>query len=97
MAFMLTRINVGDYERWKPMFDQDTPGARSQAKGHRILRNAEHPAEVFLLIEYRSADDAKAGREKLLASGVLDRFEDKTLPKIVEEAEEVRYGAGEAR
>jgi hypothetical protein len=25
MPFILTRINVGDYDRWKPMFDQDAP------------------------------------------------------------------------
>ena len=37
MAFILTRINVGDYERWKSMFDQDTPGARAEVKSHRIL------------------------------------------------------------
>jgi DNA-binding MarR family transcriptional regulator len=29
-----------DYERWKPMFDQDTPGARAEAKGHRILKGS---------------------------------------------------------
>lgn len=86
---MLTRINVGDYERWKPMFDQDQPGARAEAKGHRILRNADDPGEVFVLIEYASTAQAKAGREKLLASGVLDRFEDKTLPTILEVAEHV--------
>jgi hypothetical protein len=91
MAFMLTRINVGDYDRWKPMFDQDKPGARAEATGHRVMRNAEDPSEVFLLIEYGSLDDAKAGREKLLTSGVLDRFEDKTLPKIVEDAEHRAY------
>ncbi|MDX6489342.1 MAG: hypothetical protein QOK13_1957, partial [Gaiellaceae bacterium] len=43
MAYMLTRIYVGDYDTWKPMFDQDAPGARSEAKGHRILRSVENP------------------------------------------------------
>jgi hypothetical protein len=43
MAFILTRINVGDYERWKPMFDQDAPGTRAAATGHRILRDADEP------------------------------------------------------
>jgi hypothetical protein len=43
------------------------------------------------MIEFDSADGAKAGRDKLLASGVLDRFEDKTNPKVLEEAEEVSY------
>ena len=35
--------------------------------------------------------EANAGREKLLASGVLDRFENKTDPKVLEEAEQVIY------
>lgn len=91
MAFMLTRIQVGDYDAWKPMFDKDAPGARRSAKGHRILRSVDNPGEVTLLIEFASSDDAKIGRERLLASGVLDRFADKDLPKIVEEAEVVTY------
>jgi heme-degrading monooxygenase HmoA len=91
MSFILTRINVGDYDRWKQMFDQDTPGARSEAKGHRVFRNADDPGEVFVMVEFDSAEDAQAGREKLLSSGVLDRFEDKTNPKVLEEAEQVSY------
>jgi hypothetical protein len=91
MPFILTRINVGDYERWKPMFDQDAPGARSEAKGHRLLRNADAPNEVFIMIEFGSAQEARVGREKLLASGVLDRFDDKDDPKVFEDAEQVDY------
>ena len=91
MALIFTRIDVGNYERWKPMFDQDAPGARSTAKGHRLLRNADAPNEVFIMIEFGSADEAKSGREKLLASGVLDRFEDKDDPKVLEDAEQVEY------
>jgi hypothetical protein len=43
------------------------------------------------MVEFASADEAKAGREKLLASGVLDRFEDRSDPRVVEEAEQVSY------
>ena len=91
MACILTRINVGDYERWKPMFDQDTPGTRAEATSHRVLRNADDPNEVFVMVEYATADEARAGREKLLASGVLDRFQDRTDPKILNEAEQVSH------
>jgi hypothetical protein len=91
MAFIVTRINVGDYDTWKPMFDKDEPGARHEAKGHRVLRGVENPNEVFVVVEFASPEEAKAGREKLLASGVLDRFPDKDLPKVVEEAEVVVY------
>ncbi len=91
MAFIVTRIQVGDYDAWKPMFDADTPGARQSAKGHRVLRNIEDPNEVFIQVEFASSDDAKAARERLLASGVLDRFSDKSGPTVVEEAEAISY------
>jgi hypothetical protein len=91
MPFIVTRIDVGDYDRWKPMFDRDEPGARRAAKGYRLLRAADNPNEVFVVVEFASLEEAKAGREKLLASGVLDRFADKDLPKVVEEAEAVTY------
>ena len=91
MAFIVTRINVGDYDTWKSMFDQDVPGARSEAKAHWVLRGVENANEVFVLVEFESTEDAQAGRAKLVASGVLDRFPDKDLPKVVEEAEAVVY------
>jgi hypothetical protein len=91
MAFILTRINVGDYDTWKPMFDEDSPGARRSAKGHRLLRSVDHPGEVFVLVEFASVAEAEAGRERLLASGVLDRFSDRAEPTIVEEAEAKTY------
>jgi hypothetical protein len=91
MAYILTRINVGDYEQWKPMFDEDTPGARRGAKGHRLFRSLDTPGEVFVLVEFASADAAREGRGRLLASGVLDRFTDKTAPNVIEEAEAKTY------
>jgi hypothetical protein len=87
MAFILTRLNVGDYDTWKPMFDQDLPRARESATGLRIFRNVDDPGEVFIEIEFASLDDANQARERLLASGVLDRFADKTGPTVVEVAE----------
>lgn len=91
MAYFLTRLNVGDYDAWKPNFDSDGPGARKDAIGHGLFRNADNPAEVFILVEFASVEDARAGREKLVASGVLDRFADKDLPRIVEIADAQLY------
>jgi len=91
MAFILTRINVGDYDLWKTMFDADGPGARKSATGHRLLRNVDQPSEVFIQIEFASAADAQAGQKRLLDSGVLERFSDRTGPTVVEEAESVSY------
>jgi hypothetical protein len=50
----------------------------------------DDPNEVFIQVEFGSADDAKEGRKQLLASGVLDRFQDKSGPTVVEVAEDVR-------
>jgi hypothetical protein len=83
----MTRIQVVDYDTWRPMFDQDVPGARRSAKSVRIFRGVEDPNEVFIQIEFASSDEAKMGRERLIASKVLDRFRDKTGPTVVEETE----------
>jgi hypothetical protein len=92
VAFMMTRANVGNYETWKAMFDQDPPGARRHAKGYRVYRNVDDPGEVFVQVEFATADAAHAARTKLLAAGVLDRFPDHTGPTVVDEAEAVSLG-----
>ncbi len=86
MAFILTRIDVGDYEAWKPMFDQDTPRARESALGYRLFRSVENPNEVFVEVEFATPEDAQVARARLLASGVLDRFADRSGPTVVEQA-----------
>jgi hypothetical protein len=89
MAFIMTRIVVGDYDAWKPVFDSDPPGARSTALGHRLFRSVENPNEVFVQVHFDSAEAAFAARERLVRSGVLDRFTDRSGPTVVEEAETV--------
>ena len=91
MSFMLTRIRVEDYDAWKPIFDSDPPGAREKATGHRILRNAEDPNELFIQVEFASPGDAEAARERLLASGVLERVSLQSGPALAEEAETAAY------
>ena len=85
-AFIITRIQTGDYERWRPMFDQDRPGAREKAVVERVLRSDDDPNEVFVYLEFRSLVDAKEARERLLSSGVLDRFDDKHGPNVLVDA-----------
>ena len=84
-AFIVTRINVGDYDAWRPMFDQDHPRAREKAKEIRVFRCADDPAQVFIFLTFDSLDDANEARERLVSSGVLDRFEDKHGPSVVQE------------
>lgn len=97
MAFIMTRIEVGDYDAWKPLFDRDAPGTRRTALGHRLFRNVENPNEVFIEVHFDSAQAALAARERLVRSGVLDRFSDLSGPTVVEEAEAVGSHADPGR
>jgi hypothetical protein len=85
-AFIITRIQTGDYDRWRPMFDQDQPRAREKAQVQRVLRGTEDPNEVFIYLEFASLEDANEARERLISSGVLDRFADTDGPTVVTDA-----------
>jgi hypothetical protein len=50
-AFIITRIQVGDYDTWRAMFDQDRPGVREKAKVQRVFRGVDDPNHVFILLD----------------------------------------------
>jgi hypothetical protein len=56
-AFIITRIQVGDYEAWRPLFDQDRPRARENATSVRLFRSADDSNHVFIFLEFASLDD----------------------------------------
>jgi hypothetical protein len=85
-AFIITRIQVGDYDSWRPMFDQDRPRAREKAKVQRVFRHVDDPNHVFIFLEFASVEDAREAQRRLVDSGVLDRFADKRGPNVVVEA-----------
>jgi len=85
-AFIITRIQTGDYDRWRPMFDQDKPRAREDAVVQRVLRSTDDPNEVFIYLEFQTLEDADEARNRLESSGVLDRFDDKHGPNVLLDA-----------
>ena len=64
-AFIITRIQVGDYDTWRSMFDQDRPQAREKATVQRVFRNVDDPNHVFVFLEFASVDDANEARRRL--------------------------------
>ena len=86
-AFVITRIQVGDYDTWREMFDQDRPQAREKATAQRILRGVDDPNQVFVYLEFASVEDAQEAKKRVVESGVLDRFEDKHGPNVLEDAD----------
>jgi hypothetical protein len=89
-VYMLLNFDA-DWDEWKPTFDSDPAGRKQVATGHSISRSVDNANDIFLRTEYNSVEDAKAVRERLLASGVLDRFTVKSGPTIVEVAEQETY------
>ena len=85
-AFIITRIQTGDYDRWRPMFDQDRPRAREKAVVQRVLRSRDDGNEVFIYLEYSSLEDADEARDRLVSSGALDRFDDTNGPNVLIDA-----------
>jgi hypothetical protein len=85
-AFIITRIQTGDYDRWRPMFDQDQPRAREKAVSQRVLQSAVDGNEVFIYLEFANLDDANEARDRLVSSGVLDRFDDTHGPNVLVDA-----------
>jgi hypothetical protein len=86
-AFIVTRIHVGDYEAWRPLFDQDRPGAREHATVQRVLRDVDDQNHVFIYLEFASVEDALESKRRLLESGVLDRFQDRHGPNVLQDAD----------
>lgn len=90
-AYLVGNFDVGDFDQWKSMFDSDPAGRTQAGKGHMLSRNVDDPSDVFVRVEFASVDDAKAFRERLLASGALDNVNVKLQPTVIEVHEEVSY------
>jgi heme-degrading monooxygenase HmoA len=90
MAF-LVGVLEGDFDAFKQRFDSDPLGRKQVAKGHTLLRGVENPNEIFVRIEFDSADDARAFQEKVRNSDVLQNVTAKVPPTVAEMADQVTY------
>ena len=81
MPYLLVRHKVEECQRWKPVFDHDhgATRARSGSKEGRILRNADDPNELLILLEWDSLENARRFtdaddlREAMQRAGVADQ------------------------
>jgi hypothetical protein len=91
MAFMVHHLKVDDFDTWKQYFDEDPVGRKQAATGHSMLRSVDNPDEVFTRVEFDSVEDARSFRDRLVASGVLDRTTVLGQPTVVELVENITY------
>jgi len=91
VAFMVHHLEVDDFATWKTFFDADPVGRKQAARGHVMSRGVDNPNEVFTRVEFDSVEDAKSFRDRLVASGALDRATVLTPPTVVELVENITY------
>jgi hypothetical protein len=90
MAFVVG-VFEGDFDAWKQQFDSDPLGRKQAAKGHTILRGVENPNEIFVRIEFDTAEEARTFAEKIRASTVLQIVNVKVPPTAAELADQASY------
>jgi hypothetical protein len=90
MAF-LVGVLEGDFDAFKQQFDSDPLGRKQVAKGHTMLRGIENPNEIFVRIEFDSADDARTFQDKVRNSDVLQNVTVKVPPTVAEMADQATY------
>ena len=89
MPYALIRHKVEDYERWKPVFDEDAVNRESiGSMGGYLFRNADDPNELLILFEWdelknvRQFGRSEELREKMQQAGVADRPDFYFLEKV---------------
>jgi hypothetical protein len=90
MAFIVG-VMEGDFDAFKRQFDEDPLGRKQTAKGHTLLRGVDNPNEVFVRIEFATAEEAKSFAEKVRNSTVLQNMTVKVPPTAVELADQATY------
>jgi len=60
MPFVLVRVSVADYAKWKGLMAQHVAKrAELGSRGTRVFRDAEHPDRVFCLTEWGTFSKAR--------------------------------------
>ncbi len=90
MAF-LVGVFEGDYDAFKQQFDSDPLGRTQAAQGHTMLRGVDDPNQIFLRVEFGSAEEARAFQEKVRGSNVLDIVSVKVPPTVAEMVDQATY------
>jgi hypothetical protein len=90
-AALVSVFDTGGYEAFKELFDSDPVGRKQTAVGHRVMRSVDDPDRVFVRTDFRSVEDAREFRERLMSSGALENVTVVQEPTVVELADEATY------
>ena len=59
MPYILVQQSVEDYDKWKSVFDEEGRQAAG-SKGGFVLRNADDPNHITVLLEWDNLENARA-------------------------------------
>ena len=90
MSYMLMQFDA-DYDEWKPAFDSDPVGRSKVAKGYLISQAVDNPNDIYVRVEFGSVGEARSFADRLVNSGVLDRFNVRNGPTVVEVSDTGSY------
>ena len=78
MPYILVQHSVKDYDKWKAVFDgQEATRRAAGSKGGFVLRNADDPDQITVLLEWDNLENARAFagsddlREAMQRAGVM--------------------------
>ena len=84
MAYQIVRHTVADYSKWKTVFDENGATRKSfGSKGAQILRGADNPNELCVLIEWDSVQNAQSFAESDSLREAMDRAGVMSKPEIL--------------
>jgi hypothetical protein len=90
MAFLIG-VFEGNFDDFKERFDADPLGRRQVAKGHTLLRSVANPDEIFVRVEFDSADEARSFGDRVRSSDVLQNMSVKLSPTVTEVVDQATY------
>ena len=68
MATLAVQLTIGDYAKWRPVFDKHKPlRDKANIKNVRVYRDADNPKEVIV---WGEAADAQKVREALTSEEI---------------------------
>ena len=80
MTYVMVLHHVEDYDRWKPVFDENSDIRKDRgSKGAFILRNNNDPNHLVVLTEWENIENAKNFAESedlkntMVKAGVIGR------------------------
>jgi heme-degrading monooxygenase HmoA len=89
MAYVLVHSKVEDYNKWKPMYDDNANIRRAAgSKGSTIFRSKDDSNEVVILLEWDNFENARKFanstelRERMQQAGVIGKPEILFLDEI---------------